>query len=150
MSDFISGYGQLQSSLEALRVKEKGHGKGKQKASGYPLDPTSITTELPRVLQEAHDMTGSLPHPDLEDTCSICLEEFIGDSICVKLACGHTFHQSCISETIDSRCPNCRERGVIKRRYRFAHSVVPEPVSTLQAQRLAKGTRNSSKCFRCS
>ena len=41
------------------------------------------------------------------DTCSICLESVgVHDTL---TQCGHSFHQGCIKNIIDNKCPNCRK-----------------------------------------
>lgn len=42
--------------------------------------------------------------------CSICLDSFAQDAVCVTLICSHFFHQSCLREWFRSSCtcPLCR------------------------------------------
>ena len=54
------------------------------------------------------------------DDCAVCLAKLLGAEPSLKLAvveCGHVFHQACLLEVKDSRCPLCRlETGREKRR----------------------------------
>jgi hypothetical protein len=46
-------------------------------------------------------------------TCAICIEEVLPNSVLVSLECGHQFHVVCIFEDIrtsnKNRCPLCRK-----------------------------------------
>ena len=44
------------------------------------------------------------------DECTICIEPFTVGNSARRLACGHTFHQSCIDPWLmrNANCPNCK------------------------------------------
>jgi len=45
-----------------------------------------------------------------QTSCSICLDEFIGEAKCHQLYCEHIFHDKCIESWLakQSNCPNCK------------------------------------------
>jgi hypothetical protein len=45
------------------------------------------------------------------DTCSICLDDFVLNNNHTSLKCGHTFHVNCIISSLrkSNECPNCRD-----------------------------------------
>ena len=52
-----------------------------------------------------------LTNKELEENCSICLENFKTTLKGCKLPCGHIFHENCIKEWLskhNNRCPVCR------------------------------------------
>eukprot|EP00039_Didymoeca_costata_P004154 m.71691 g.71691 ORF g.71691 m.71691 type:complete len:143 (+) comp12270_c0_seq4:1230-1658(+) len=42
--------------------------------------------------------------------CTVCMCEIDGDEVCLRLPCGHTFHEDCIKSWLhwNCECPNCR------------------------------------------
>ena len=55
------------------------------------------------IMINTYTKTINVSASDITDTCSICLE-----STNTVTECGHHFHQECIDEIEDSRCPMCR------------------------------------------
>lgn len=45
---------------------------------------------------------------NIDDTCSICLEQLIKLPL-YQLPCGHEFHQKCFNNYFESSCPYCRD-----------------------------------------
>jgi hypothetical protein len=47
---------------------------------------------------------------NLQETCSICLDNFLKKEIVIKLRCNHMFHKKCFQEWIKTgrTCPLCR------------------------------------------
>ena len=45
-----------------------------------------------------------------EKLCTICIEDFEEGNSCIKLKCGHIFHENCISDWVkyNPQCPVCR------------------------------------------
>jgi len=45
-----------------------------------------------------------------QTSCSICLDEFVGEANCHQLYCEHIFHDKCIESWLakQSNCPNCK------------------------------------------
>ncbi len=52
-----------------------------------------------------HDKGGSTL-----DTCSICLDDYVGNNKITQLDCGHCFHSKCLTEWLfrTNLCPMCR------------------------------------------
>jgi hypothetical protein len=52
------------------------------------------------------------PHlrPDDNETCGICIDEFVNDEILTELPCKHYYHKTCVDKwlTINKTCPLCR------------------------------------------
>lgn len=48
----------------------------------------------------------------MSESCSICLESMISDTITTK--CDHTFHNKCLKMVTNNKCPLCRS-SLIKR-----------------------------------
>lgn len=62
---------------------------------------------LPSTILKASDIS-SLPEPH----CFICLESFFPNDSVFRLPCSHTFHTSCLNDSISFQhdsCPLCRE-----------------------------------------
>lgn len=60
------------------------------------------------------DLRGSIREPILDDvdkTCTICQEKFIGTGVVNSLRCNHIYHHLCIVQWIRNNlsCPTCRE-----------------------------------------
>ena len=47
---------------------------------------------------------------NLDQECTICLDNFISDQSIIKLDCNHIYHNECIQEWFKKEltCPNCR------------------------------------------
>ncbi|KAG8817738.1 Ubiquitin-conjugating enzyme 13, partial [Serendipita sp. 399] len=58
-------------------------------AASSPASPTSTTFTTTTRMQRAESGKWVAQ-------CSICLEQFVADAICVSLACSHFFHQMCV------------------------------------------------------
>ncbi|KAG8830879.1 hypothetical protein FRC18_007435 [Serendipita sp. 400] len=72
-------------------------------AASSPASPTNTTFTTMTRMQRAESGKW-VAH------CSICLEQFVADSVCVSLVCTHFFHQICVREWFrsSSTCPLCR------------------------------------------
>lgn len=69
------------------------------------------------ILNKFYKNDKSKIYHDLEDICSICHQDFTKHNYIV-LNCGHTFHASCIFNSMYhnyKKCPMCRNK--IKYRY---------------------------------
>ena len=51
-----------------------------------------------------------------EEDCIICFDDYLQDSKCSELHCGHMFHNKCIVRWMDERktCPLCNTGFVLK------------------------------------
>lgn len=49
-------------------------------------------------------------HGDLDDSCSVCLDELRGEQELIKMPCDHIFHKECIIRWLENAksCPLCR------------------------------------------
>ena len=51
------------------------------------------------------------PYVQLDDICTICLDEFEFEEELIKLKCHHIFHKECLKPWLDNnknKCPICR------------------------------------------
>ncbi|KAH7512903.1 hypothetical protein FEM48_Zijuj12G0139500 [Ziziphus jujuba var. spinosa] len=58
----------------------------------------------------AIDITTNGVTNDDRHVCSVCMESFKAGESCKQVACGHVYHQSCISTWffLHNSCPLCR------------------------------------------
>ena len=57
---------------------------------------------------------------DINDNCSICLEDYKKNDKCVRINCSHIFHKKCLNEWFKNRidkseelnCPLCRNNFI--------------------------------------
>lgn len=71
-------------------------------------------------------------HAPPNETCPICLDEFVYEEVLNELPCGHFYHISCIRPWLQNRsseCPMCKED------VRDAFVIPPEPVDMATARR---------------
>lgn len=82
----------------------------------YNNESPSQQTEFPQKQKQCFfviniPVTTLLPQPELDDTCSICLDHFHYHSCDVYiLPCDHKFHTHCLNNWVltGSACPLCR------------------------------------------
>jgi Ring finger domain len=70
----------------------------------------------------SHDTAGHDEHSD-EDTCAICLEQFLhGELINSSNACQHFFHKECLLGWLDQQniCPCCRVTMIPENQWELA------------------------------
>lgn len=55
-------------------------------------------------------VVADLPTVAVEDVCAVCMEDFLPNEGGKQIACGHVYHQSCISSwlSVGDSCPLCR------------------------------------------
>jgi len=92
--------------------------KIKSKLNESAWDFSDIWNEKPK---PSSSSSSSSTKVYLDETCSICLDEYQTDERIGVLSCGHAFHSSCIKEWFKSltaagkkkTCPLCRKQNVI-------------------------------------
>jgi hypothetical protein len=98
-----------------LEQQKRAHTQAQAHASTDPFSTLlqAIGTELIDVIvtltDDEYEQVITRPEASPDDVCSICSRD-IESSDCVKLVCGHEFHDGCAREwltTSSIRCPHC-------------------------------------------
>jgi len=86
---------------------------------GALLQPENDRGEERRQVLTLEDMDHYFPKKKFKEhqfsfpqnTCSICLEDFLGETICRQLYCEHIYHSKCIEDWLAQHesCPNCKK-----------------------------------------
>ena len=69
----------------------------------------SLTLTIHTDVRKKNDQAGTKDH--LNDSCSICMEDYVAGEKKNTLPCDHTFHKQCIVQWLSSNvaCPLCRQ-----------------------------------------
>ncbi|KAJ4463083.1 putative RING finger protein [Paratrimastix pyriformis] len=111
--------GMLQAEQQRLHQQDRG-ATDEQLATLVPrlylpapavTDPPA-TGLSPPTLEPALDEGEKHPAGIVQETCTICLEDFKANDMVTTLPCAHAFHADCIRKwlQLNAVCPNCKAR----------------------------------------
>ena len=89
----------------------RSNGEGGEGASEKEIEQLPVSTYERK--EGTHARHGEWGHDELEDRCSICLDEFVhGVSVLKTMRCGHGYHSQCIGQWLRQKknCPLCLQQ----------------------------------------